>query len=815
MIQVIVQREYKNAEGKEAVAFVYPESRVGADTLSALFRGLADVLSKLKEDERVNAFYTLAHHSGAGLGELPKRSATTFEYQTVMAFDFDEAEVERAFEYAAVVAETCGCPVEALTVIKSGGGVHILIGLKAPIRQAKYFRDMRQASRMMCDELNKRLGLAGLKGYADKKVFDPARVLRLPGTINRKRERGADLLCELVQIGNATLDFDLAEVSGYNKAKKDNVSPEEIKRKFPTPDFAEMVKECGFVRWCHKEVTQVHEPDAFDLFSLLHHMPEAATATVGEQQYTPKSLAQYVYDNATASNTLRKEPLDKKLEQAGKYGSRTCKTVNDRWGQCATCPHFGKIPTPLALRSKEHVGTEETGYWVLDSKGRRVTPHYGDLERIFRGNHHYKVTSEERIFCFEDTHYSEWQKNQVKHWLEQTVTPNDPLREGHRTEMVAKIRATNVISKLEEKQFFDNGLRGKLNCANGVVDIMTSTLSPHSPEYGFMSVLPYDWVDGEKPEYFLNWLDVVSEGNQDRQTMMLGTMEYTLFPAYDDHVFIYLTGTGGNGKSTFMEVMKAMVGKDNYTSASLSQLVDNRFAPAQLEGKMMNISEEESGTTLGIPQLNYVKNASAGGTMMVERKGMQMFEMRNSAKLIFSANKIPRFEDDTQSVKRRLVVIEFNYQIPDEKKDPRVLDRIIEEMPAILSMLVRRIRANIQANGGVYRFPRGGETGVRAQENFMTASSTAMMFAHERLECSESLDDDQCLSTKEVYGEYQQWCSDNGHKYPMAKENFSKAIQSSFMPVSLRKLPNVRKIAKKNTRVFLKTRWKTEGEVVE
>jgi P4 family phage/plasmid primase-like protien len=797
MLQIVAQRG----------GFVHTSPPLVAESLTSLFENHKDVLVKLQGMEPVNLYYTLAHHTGAGEPTpMPVRTAATFSHQTALAWDIDKADGTRALEYAAIVASFLECPTEHLSVIASGNGVHVLANLKYPIRQAKFFKEMKAAYSEICSRIADRMGDSGLSGRVDPSIFDPARVLRVPGTINRKPDLG-DKRCELVQLSKAQVDVDLYKISGLEEAEKENISPAEVRRQFPQPDFREAFAECRFLTDSVTKVEEVHEPNAFDFFSIMAAMPPDSRILHQGEERTAKELAKFVFDHATASKSLLRSTFEEKWDQAGRYGVRKCTTIAARSDSCKTCPHWQKIPTPLALKSPEHIGSKDMGFWVVSKTGGYVAPHYGDLARLYKQQITHVTTKDERIFSWKGGRYVESMPLVMKRWLEDTVKPSDPVKEQHRNEFVAKLRVTGAMSPEVEHDLFSESIKGKLNCRNGIVDIMTGKLLPHAPTVGFQYILPYDYDAEGNSEYFLEWLASITRERVELMETILDVMAYCLWPTFDDHVFVYLVGEGSNGKSTLIHLIESMVGPKNYSAVNIQQLTGNRFAPADLEGKLVNLSEESSGSELSSDHLNVLKNLSAGGEMFIERKGEQGYSFRNKAKLIFSANKTPRFAEHGHAIKRRLLTIPFDYRI--EKPDSTVEDRLISEIPGILSLLVRRIQDNVVKNDGRFLISRANQTLDDAQKKFLTTGNTVVAWAEENLETASHLSEDVYTSTDECYESYKEWCEEEGYKFPSAKKSFimtlkehviTKAVKdTSFQRV---KLPS----GWKTVRVFRRTR---------
>jgi putative DNA primase/helicase len=148
---------------------------------------------------------------------------------------------------------------------------------------------------------------------------------------------------------------------------------------------------------------------------------------------------------------------------------------------------------------------------------------------------------------------------------------------------------------------------------------------------------------------------------------ILDMMAYCLWPRYDDHVFAIMLGTGSNGKSTLINLITHMVGVNNYSSVTLHDLTTDKYKPALLEGKLVNICAESSGEDLNSAAVSVLKALSAGDAVTYERKYAHAYQGKNTAKLFFAANSVPKFAVRDAAIKRRLLVLPFDYHIKEGK----------------------------------------------------------------------------------------------------------------------------------------------------
>ena len=161
---------------------------------------------------------------------------------------------------------------------------------------------------------------------------------------------------------------------------------------------------------------------------------------------------------------------------------------------------------------------------------------------------------------------------------------------------------------------------------------------------------------------------------------------YNLVPDTSLEKFMLLIGEGANGKSVTLTVLKALLGEGNFPSVRLEQMAGNRTFPiAATDGKLANIASELSVSS--VSDVETLKSYVTGEEMEVEQKYKDPFLMKPTARLTFSCNTLPHFNDNTGGLWRRLLVIEYGTVIPPAKRDSRMLqyDYWTDELSGILN----------------------------------------------------------------------------------------------------------------------------------
>src|SRR5690348_14443984 len=121
---------------------------------------------------------------------------------------------------------------------------------------------------------------------------------------------------------------------------------------------------------------------------------------------------------------------------------------------------------------------------------------------------------------------------------------------------------------------------------------------------------------------------------------------------------LLLIGEGGTGKSTFLKALMTFLGYEHVSSATLQKLETDRFAVGRLVGKLANICADLPGTHLETSSM--FKGITGGDYLQGEHKYAHSFSFRPYARLVFSANQVPRSADASEAFFDRWVLLPFD-----------------------------------------------------------------------------------------------------------------------------------------------------------
>lgn len=212
-------------------------------------------------------------------------------------------------------------------------------------------------------------------------------------------------------------------------------------------------------------------------------------------------------------------------------------------------------------------------------------------------------------------------------------------------------------------------------------------LVEHHPEFMSSVRIPLDWEPAAVCPLFDAFLEsAVPPDDRDRAWQVLG---YLMMSGNPLQRMFMLTGTGGNGKGVYLNVIRALLGNENTAAEPLHDLAETRFSAGELHGKLANICGDIDATY--IQNTGKIKELCGDDRMKGEFKNERQFYFKFWGKAIFSANAIPGASDSSKGWTRRWEVVPFPYA--PTNPDPTLSERIVaDELPGIAAKAVYALR---------------------------------------------------------------------------------------------------------------------------
>lgn len=351
-----------------------------------------------------------------------------------------------------------------------------------------------------------------------------------------------------------------------------------------------------------------------------------------------------------------------------------------------------------------------------------------------------------------------------------------------------RAKRTEVLSYLEI-MIRDNTPASPANMIafrNGILNMTDGSFSTFSPNTVITNRIEWDYNPHAYSEVTDKTLDKIACNDPNIRALLEEAAGFCLFRRNELGKAFILTGTGSNGKSTYLNMLKHLLGKQNISSLDLKKLGD-RFSTVMLFGRLANIGDDISDEF--IMDASIFKKIVTGETIDAEQKGQPKFEFEPYTKLFFSANNIPRMGKgrDSAAILRRLVIIPFDakFSADDPDFNPHIGDvlRSQESMEYMIQLGLNGLKRILDTK----KFSES-EKVQRELEEYEESNNPVLGFIRE----VESDDDFKIENepTKDVYKRYQEYCLSNNLQ-PMSNIEFSKQINRILnMQVIVKRIGN-------------------------
>lgn len=284
---------------------------------------------------------------------------------------------------------------------------------------------------------------------------------------------------------------------------------------------------------------------------------------------------------------------------------------------------------------------------------------------------------------------------------------------------------------------------------NGVYDLNTNLLLPHSPEYRFKYQFPVTYNKDSTCPKTIAFFDQVL--NPVQKKIVQEWMGYYFYRLYLFKKAIIFVGEGDTGKTTLLETIIHLIGKENISSISLQKMSGDKFSAAHLYEKHGNLVDELSAKD--ITDTGQFKIATGGGSISGEYKFGNQFSFNNFSKLTFACNKIPDVKDfDDIAYFNRWMIISFEKTI--EKKIPNFIATLTtkEERAGLFNYAMMGLARLLEKGKFSYE-----SSAMETKKEMMKSGSSIAVFA------STQIDQDQGteISKEKMYDHYCDFCLAN------------------------------------------------------
>lgn len=357
---------------------------------------------------------------------------------------------------------------------------------------------------------------------------------------------------------------------------------------------------------------------------------------------------------------------------------------------------------------------------------------------------------------------------------------NEPLRKHIRRTRSSKSKKAMIeeTEHLSGIPILPNELdryKDALNVQNGIVDLKTGKLRPHDRRLKMSMLADVEYIDGAECPLWHRFLGEITQQNKELQLYIQRMVGYFLTGSTAEQCLFFLYGTGSNGKSTFVNMISSLFG--DYTKNAQSDTIMRvdrgsssaaRSDIARLKSVRLVTTSEPSGGCVLDEAL--VKTMTGEDVITARRLYREEFQFRPEFKIVMATNVKPIIKHSDHGIWRRVRMLPFTAQIPDEKKDIHLAEKLQAEKAGIFQWALQ---------GAVDWYKTGMPSCAAvndANEEYRKEMDKMKQFVDDCIlrEVGGS------IPSGRLYAVYRAWCSERGERYPASQSKFSLDLQDNY-----------------------------------
>jgi putative DNA primase/helicase len=258
--------------------------------------------------------------------------------------------------------------------------------------------------------------------------------------------------------------------------------------------------------------------------------------------------------------------------------------------------------------------------------------------------------------------------------------------------------------------------------------------------------------EGTACPMWLDFLKRVMSGDDEMIAFLKRFLGYCLTGLVHEHALVFLFGTGGNGKGVFTSTVTGIFGDYAIVAPMEMFLVSNvEHHPteiAKLKGARLVVAHEtQKGRRWDEAK---IKNLTGGDKLTGRFMRGDFFDFKPTHKFMIAGNHKPSFRSVDEAIRRRFLLVPFTVSIPEADRDPKLVDKLKAEWPAILRWMV----------DGCLEWQRDGlrvpDSVRKATDDYLADQDTISQWAAEWIEP----DPLAFVKTRDLFVSWKRWCDD-------------------------------------------------------
>lgn len=298
---------------------------------------------------------------------------------------------------------------------------------------------------------------------------------------------------------------------------------------------------------------------------------------------------------------------------------------------------------------------------------------------------------------------------------------------------------------------------------------------PYSKDLRQRFKLNYDPDFSKDMPIFQKYLDTTFPNDKIQQNILQEIFGSIITGCANKFQKVFLLyGLGGNGKSTFLDILKLAIPKE-LISYVMPDMFNDEYYIIQLQNKLLNIGSDINNVCL---PSNFKIIVSSDNEIMAREIYKSPIKFKSTATHIYSTNQLIDTKDKTNGFFRRWLIVNFKHTIDSKEKIYNLASKIVaKEMPQIIAWGLKGVKRLFEQNGFTESLEHEQ---LLSQWKNKDISGSILEFINENF----SYNDNYQTHKSYIYPLYLEWCEQNNF-IPLTNIKASRIIKENFTIITI------------------------------
>ena len=308
----------------------------------------------------------------------------------------------------------------------------------------------------------------------------------------------------------------------------------------------------------------------------------------------------------------------------------------------------------------------------------------------------------------------------------------------------------------------------RLNTLNGTINLKTGSFEPSQRSHFITKNIPVTYDSHAQCPGFISFLQSIMK-NTNLVDYIQKIVGYSLTGDTSEQCYFFLYGSGSNGKSTLLNVVRTLLGgfakNIDFNSLTYSGFNARNDLARLIGSRFVTAIEVDIKKCLNEAVVNRI---TGNDPVTVKFLYGEYFEYIPTYKLFIAGNNRPNIEGTSHATWRRIRLIPFEVRFEEGNNMKKNLyNELIQELPGILNWAIegclKWLRDGLEPPAEV----KAATTSYRQQ------SDTVLNFLNELCR----VDPSSSVNSSKFYKTYKQWCHNNA-EYSIGKQHFTESMNN-------------------------------------